>query len=114
MSVIPKDQAKINKFIRYFPNHTVKEAMAKFNWTIHVVHHFKNKYNLQRAKTTRPPAKRYGVGTVLDQLPLNPTVLDFTRTFKLIAKAQGEVIHTRVGIRYKSQIDGKNCTLKNL
>lgn len=90
-TIIPKDMNKILQFKSYYPTHTTRETMMKFGWTIHVVNHFRDKFKLHRTKYIKSSTKRYGVGTVLEQEPLNYNVLNFEFAFKAIAKACGEV-----------------------
>lgn len=113
ISIIPKDMNKILQFKNYYPTHTTRETMMKFGWSIHVVNHFRDKYKLRKTKRAKSSTKRIGVGTVLEQEPLNYCVLDFDWLDRAISKACGEVIHQRAGRNYNTKsIEAKNNSMK--
>lgn len=115
MTVIPKDLTKIMQFKKYYPTHTLNETKVKFGWTVHVINHFRDKFNLRKAKRSKCTTKRYGVGTVLEQEPLNYTILDFDKLNKMICRATGEVSVRRAGRNYNSKsMEAKNNSIKKI
>lgn len=61
---------------RYYSKHTTAETMRKFNLQKHVLQDMIQKYNFEKWQP-----KKYGVGTVLDNPPIDYRVLDFTGKF---------------------------------